>query len=321
MVRCAVSVLSLLALAGASQVDLKNDIGERHVKGDFGQLDLIAVCKVSEESVTCWDENGRSKNDYEERVRAVLSNSSQNSSIRYNSKTRFVFFQYTLPAYDEGQVTTQMNSYFNENTETSNFNWSAGYDSYNNRNPREIVAVLTRPKSEKFAKVSTSASLKLQLSSPLESKPGSSIDYAGWKVSIVSTIESKSPPTMLDDKPLRRWAIVAHISDKKASSRQFEWHAYDANGLVVRVVDQEGSPVFVDGDQSNSLLNQSRSRTKSEEVPSLSPAELRVDSFGTVDGNVVISTNIDPQKIGYFRVTTLMYKTITLTGIPLDPRH
>ena len=72
---------------GSQMIHQLEDVsGERHVKGDFGSIDLVSVCKITEENVSCWDEKGKRHKASEEKLKTALANDSQQIPIKYGQK-------------------------------------------------------------------------------------------------------------------------------------------------------------------------------------------------------------------------------------------
>lgn len=292
--------------------------GDKMVKGDFGQVEFVACCKVGETEIKCWDEKGKPVTKYEEKIRASFDDTYRSVPIRYGKKTRVAIFRMTSQNRTDGYGAT-LNGSFDSQYGSFYFNESE-QELINGNRVRVVTAIVVADQKETTGAAKTSVNYTLEPSDKLELKPGSSVTYAGTTYTVRRIVKSTLDPTVYGDQGTGRWGVAITTDTANRRANYISWSAHDQDGLGVRAVDKDGTPVFVDEETLNRIRGRGYPGNSGPTPPTIFeskfnagyPASPRTDEY-------MIYTNIDPSKISYIRAYGSRTTPVVITGIPLDP--
>ena len=193
------------------------------------------------------------------------------------------------------------------------------YDNYSQRTG--LTGVIAHvPVATKTLTLNANSITQLSPSGSLECKEGAQLEYAGRTFKINSIVKSTMPMQLVERQTTCPWAILVSEVGGSMWNREVNWSAFDPNGLRINVIDRQGSPVYIDQFKTSSVVNKALEKAIMENnLPEYAEATFRADYQRTGSGDMIISTNINPEKISYIKASTTTASKVTITGIPLDP--
>lgn len=317
----AVLPLLLFGVVGAVQFGANPIEVERVFKSDFGSIELVGVCKATESTVNCWTPERKPFLDMETKVKKALG--SRMMDVQFCKKNRLAIFRMKLPPMNAQQPVRLW-----EGMSGNAFAISSNGGDYNK--PRDFITgveIHAEP-AALTGHVSTTITRSAPISDGLRLEAGQELVYQGFVYKVIQIVKSNLDPVVYGiANP--RWTIVMSAVKKgevdPAPYAAGNWYAIDRDGLMVRGVDPEGKPVFVDGDELQRIaMFHGSGQLKPGPDPRLFEAKVTPSSQGyygpRVGDQYALVTNIDPKYITSLRAQGGTWQTLTINGIPLDPK-
>lgn len=305
---------ALLGAISAGQVASEGLKVRHKYVGTSGSISLIGVCSANDQGGTCWGPDGRKNADLTRRFDAAFKSGRITWSYRYGFKTRVAFFN-TVPAagsqnfYPSLQAESSSSGYM----DTSGvFSDSTGSDRY------QAVSFVV-PNGTVEGTVRTTVTQALGTSPRLKLTEGEKMDFLGstFEVARIGT-EAVESAREVSYGGIGGKLWVVGIKASRSGTRLFStnWSVVGLDGLTVRIVDAEGKPAFVDP----SVVSQQGYRPGQETKPKYFASRFGNEYGGMGNsGEIMASTNVNPKEIKEVFFTASESKTVTITGIPLDP--
>lgn len=296
------ALMAGLAVLGLGQVDTKPvSVKHRYQSGEI-LAELEGVCKVTAETVTCWNPDRTPNRALRDDVLAHLR---QNSRIqqRYGKKTRYAVFR-VRQRFDSPSPISFSSV------------WNLSDRTRPDADQRFAVQIVADP-----AELTGVAMGQIQIwpdrSLPLRITAGESLTYQGGTLRIEKVVRGQADAGESDPN----WLVYATYSGP-LMVRPW-WTVFDNEDIPITAVDLEGRPAFVDPH----ILNLAEGRWSGAGSTLVRPG-IRLARFGPSvatnyqlrEGPNILVTNIDPAHIRYVTLGTSAVQTIRFTDIPLEPK-
>lgn len=292
-------------------------IADKVYEAAAGKVELVGVCRVSETEVQCWDAAGKPTKSLEEETKKQFAKNSSSISIRYGKKTRIVFLKVTSTGNERNGTT--IGDYFESNHGSFYINDDGGSEEGLVRSKLRAAVLMTDP-TDKEGQVKTSINEVFPTSESVKLVPDSTLNYNGVTYSFKKFVESPGKVSTFGETPSSRWAIAASTSGKVDRREYLNWTVFDKDGFLIRAVDKDGKPVYVDEDTMMRIQNRGMGGIQGPAIDLL-PARFTGGYVEPYQGNeYTFTTNIDPSLIGHARATASKRTPLIIKGIPLDPK-
>lgn len=306
-----------------------DQVSSRFVEYNGSRVQLEGCCKVSEDSVTCWDAEGANDDGLAQRVKAALLDNRFNQMYRlsfaFGKKNRLVVFSANRRGGMPGQITVAQVG------DDYTGGGMSGIDL--NRTPDgSMIPPETHFDVKSVAVDATQTTTRARLIAheqanerpTLEARVGASAKVAG----VTYTVASVGPFTPKGNNYSHLegpyWQVVLQKSGTPERVHQLSVHIIGKNGQPASFADPSGS--VIDQEAYSNALREASSKGG----PGYSEVAKRYRS-GTVfpvndpvanapSGTLTYAFAINPKNLGKFSLTGIFSKTFDLTDIPLDPR-
>lgn len=273
-------------------------------------VELVGVARITEREFSTWDRHGEPDAKLNEMVRTWLTGDHADRLPRYaNRKARFAIFRAVRP--DQGVF----RGYFG-----SGRTWNLTASSY--ASGQYLAAVVTAPPHATTGQAVMTLSKYAPFSESARVEVGQAFRYLGRRYRVIS--RTQKPPDAkfpaARTKADKTWTITLAVDPPfTPKDGPLRWRALDLDGLYVRVVDENGAPIFapanipVDGYQSGyPTIKMPDGQT----YAGIFQTPLRPKSPGTIQ----LTMNIDPNRISGITVQGTVEERVTFRPIPLEPK-
>ncbi|HVT12524.1 MAG TPA: hypothetical protein VHE55_09670 [Fimbriimonadaceae bacterium] len=306
--------------------------------GDQAQVEVAGICKITEDSVGCWDSNGGADEDLTKKVKESLEKEASQWGgggsqvpVRYGKKNRLIVFKMTERVFDRRPSGYLSIQWVGNSLDFSGGGIMMGMDRPSiptTQNPYQ-VRYETRSVVEDAGATSTKA--RLCLTTPLDEtatidcRPGATAKFGGETYTIVSVgkpTDESMAMRMQGDRKGKMWVVKLKATHNSVKPITINLTALDASGQVVRYADLQGNPVT-----DKQYMEEMRKRQDEMMKPGahqafINPYQMAI-GYGisrSGDGEQTEMLYVDPAKVSKFQIHGQVSKFIDLTGIPLDPR-
>lgn len=298
-------------------------------KTDRGEIiEVEGVCKISEDSISCWRWDGSAHADLASRVKDAIEfqhrlGGTWNYGVAYGKKNRVVVFKWTHPMAGDRTSLGLMNvgdlntgAYMNLSLRSVN-------------QPANGVEYQTRMAATDLSAKTTSARLVLYTTIPepprIEPKVGAKAAFGGETFTITG-IKTGAPSTYHvppNSGPSDlAWTISIKSTQKTKPPLEIYLNPLDAKDDPIRYVDAKGS--VASAEAYRKAMDEYNAKVGKGAHPMTLPRPKYGLAFINVnekpDGVIEVVTHVNPAKVKSFRIGGVRKKQIDLTGIPLDPK-
>ncbi|MEQ1823415.1 MAG: hypothetical protein ABL949_12975 [Fimbriimonadaceae bacterium] len=315
------------------------DVKVEGVAEDLGsKVEIEGVCKISEDSISCWKVDGTSYEDLEKRIRASFDKQDNNYGygsgpsvqIRLGKKNRVVVFKTTRPMSSSGGLTLQSvgddrfggSSYFSINLNDENMR------TYDMNKP--MVSYEVRSVSAEFNQTTTSARLMsfepVRENPSMDFKIGASAPFEGRTYTVQSFGPAKKREGMgyMSGQEGKFEVVIRVSGPQNKISPSFQ--PANSSGERFAHVDKAGNPVTQEEYQAK-VRTYSENMQKAMRAGNNRPqsdypqyAQAYLQPIGGTPETMIFVTALNPKHIAKLKITGSRMKSIELTGIPLDPK-
>jgi len=290
--------------------------GVRAYDTGFAKVELIGVCKATETEASCWDGEGKSAPDLEQDFKGAISSEHRYLPLRFGFKTRVAVFRITNPPYNDPRGT--IDTYF-QSSSGGSFDWpNRGTSSAEEVRVEIRPAVIIAKLNDAEGSASTTIRRTAAASKRIPLKEGASVNYLGSTFTIRKIIKSTADPATFINLGGTRWVVAMTSNDKDGLPPTMSWVAIDNDGLVIRAVDKEGTPVIVSGVPSYMPNAGIPGRAGAPQILAASFTSNQMRTPGGGDDYTIFS-NINPAKIKEIYAFGSSTERLTIKGIPLEP--
>lgn len=295
-----------LAAMAFSQMDTKPIVVRHNYVNSELSIELDGVCRVTDESVSCWKPDQTPHPVLEKRMDAYFQHKNR-LPITFGKKTRYAVFRVSGTPWHflSDDWSFQLNS------------WSFKPYGHDDLFAARIVADASAISGEVRTSLPDDSEETI-----LELKPGASVKFQNGTLRFVRYESTKLDVGLYGIEAGPRWLIRCTFEGGTMAGAQVK--AVDKDGVEIRTLDLKGKPVVVDPQLLNEFW-----RPPSENRTAAKPQfmEARISQFGENGvsypmrlGDQVFATNIDPSVIGGLRFQNRRSQPLTISDIPLDPR-
>jgi hypothetical protein len=304
-------------------------VSQVYTAPDGNKIEIEGVCKITEDSVGCWNSDGSADDDLTKKIRETLEKQSQGSgpfgssiSIRYGKKNRMIVLKTTAKSADMSQF-----SLAHDASDMSRFNspFGFGLNMTEGRPPQtpQTVRYDTRNLSEDPS--AQAVTTRLRLTSRIKDEPtldkkvGSTVKLGADTLRMVSITKDPNGQMLLG--PRDAWVLKIESTTPTDHPAEFTVVPLNSSGETIVNADDNGNPVT----EKQTRDEQLRVSTELQKNPTKSPFSLmkrRYQAVGNRNVNGVrdLVLYVNPSKVSKFKITGTTSKYIDFKDIRLDPK-
>ncbi len=306
----AAACLSLMGFA-AHQIDplAPVTVERSYESADLGRIDLMGACTIGQDTVSCWDPEGKLDADLSEKVKAYyIVQSSTEIRMKFGRKNRMIAFREPSRNYG-GDVT--ISSVKGEGNQ--NMNSAGQLPNYGaNREPVLTWYEIDTDPSQTQTSVGFDISVRMG-SGLLPVKEGAEISVGPLKVKVTGIKRGPDRKQNWGANPnvsQKTWTITVTVTGSVAGKiPNMYLYGVDDHGMQVSRVDAGGAPIHPKVSGTN--MYQPISGGFDAQVYSLSGAGTATQEY---------SSTINPSKLSGLNISASGSRIVTFKNILLDPK-
>jgi len=309
-------VLTLAFSATATRSD--EPVGFRWDDGEGRSLELLGVCDVKPNSVSCWKSDGVPNKWLEEQMLSLLTNEyTSNQRFAVGKKNRIIVFN---------DLTDQIGSASFSTEGMKNLYASYGYSQQYGYRPT-WVTIAAEPNAKT---ISISASIMQLRSKPqaIAFSPGKTISTGSKKITYGPIEKIEDQVTTMPASGSRpattarfaQWRVSATVGSQDKIEMLLGPIALDKFGKRIRYVDEKGNPISPTsiGEEILAGVKEFDSNSISQDISRKRSASMRFET-AKVGNKQYIITRVNPIHIAKLELRESGRIDVLFRGIPLDP--